>query len=503
MTRLRVVIIALLLIAPLGFLIGAGFYHLWSSGWIFTAWWPMALSITLGYALLWYWTRRRSKLLPATAPEEPPGHWTERDQRAWGIVEARVNASATPTVEQLSDPRRYSEEAISLALEIARVYQPGATDPFNHLTLPEILACAELVAEDLARKVNTYVIGSHLLTVGHWRSMRRYADWGQSAWELSWLARVALEPIKAGAQYLASKAGGTILTQVQNNVLAWFHAAYLHELGRYLIELNSGRLRVGAKRYRELLAQDPTANGPAPSPLSVAVVGQVKAGKSSLINALLGERRAEVDVVPVSAAVTRFELKSGDLPPLSLIDTPGYGASGPTDREVQSVFAAAKDADIVILVTPARTAARAADVEFLNRLRVAFAQTPQLKPPPIFIALSQVDLLTPAAEWSPPYDWQTGTRPKEASIREAIAAAQEQLSVQPVIPVVSLPERLFNRDGLIAAIAERIGDARGAALLRLLDREQSARPIARMLEQLVSASQGGLRAIWSAAKARL
>jgi hypothetical protein len=33
----------------------------------------------------------------------------------------------------------------------------------------------------------------------------------------------------------------------------WFYTAYVHRLGTYLIELNSGRLRIGAARYRELM----------------------------------------------------------------------------------------------------------------------------------------------------------------------------------------------------------------------------------------------------------
>ena len=73
MTKLRILAIAILFAAPFLFLMGAGSYHLWESGWLFAAWWPMALCLTVAYGLLWYWTRRRSKtLLPDTGHEEPP-----------------------------------------------------------------------------------------------------------------------------------------------------------------------------------------------------------------------------------------------------------------------------------------------------------------------------------------------------------------------------------------------------------------------------------------------
>jgi predicted GTPase len=501
MTKLRLAILAVLFVAPFLFLIGAGSYHLWHSGWWYLTWWPMALSLTLAYGLLWYWTRRRSRtLLPHTGHDEPPDYWTKRDAEAWKLVDAKVHAIGTPTVEQLTDPKRYADEALSLALEIARIYQPAATDPFNHLTLPEILACSELVAEDLSRKVNQYVVGSHMLTIGQWRNLRQYADWGQQAWNLSWLARIALQPIKASTQFLASKAGGSVLTQVQNNVLAWFHSAYLHELGRYLIELNSGRLKVGAKRYRELLAAKET---PALPMLTVAIVGAVKAGKSSLINALLGEDRAGVDVIPLTNQVTSYELKTGELPPLRLLDTPGYGATGPNDLELKSAFEAAKQADLLLFVTPARTAARKADVEFLAKLAATFQQSPELKPPPRIVALSHVDLLTPAAEWSPPYDWHNGTRPKEATIRDAATAAKEQLGESPMVPVCTLPARLWNvHDELPSTLSLFIDDARGAAILRLFKTEGGARPTGKTVDQVFNVGREALKAVWDSVKSR-
>ena len=106
--------------------------------------------------------------------------------------------------------------------------------------------------------------------------------------------------------------------------MLWFHTAFIHQLGRYLIELNSGRLKVGVKRYREILAQHQAAAGrrpdrpPAPTPaavgdaavtaaahtatgpkpITIAVLGPVKAGKSSLVNALLGQQAATVDTPP-------------------------------------------------------------------------------------------------------------------------------------------------------------------------------------------------------------
>ena len=407
MSRLRILLLAFLAAAPFVFLMGVGSYHLWETRWNWIAWWPMAASLTLAYLLGWRWTRKRAnRLLPGTGTDQAPMHWTDRDRAAWQVVEARAAAVERVTSEQMADANRYAAEAIALALDVARVYKPGATDPFGHLTLPEVLACGELVSRDLSLRVNKYVPGSHLLSIDDWKRARTLVDWGQRAWNISWLARIIYNPVNASAQFLASKAGGKPLDKIQDNVMLWFYTAWLHELGRYLIELNSGRLKVGAERYRELVeTKAPLPGEPeaVPLPVTVALVGQVKAGKSSLVNAMLGEERAKTDVLPVTPDGTTYELNQTDAPRLTLIDTAGYGQGGPTEAELQAAMNAAQKSDVLLMVTPARTAARRADVEFLEKLIAAFKARPHLKLPPIVVAVSQIDLLTPAVECSPPY----------------------------------------------------------------------------------------------------
>ncbi len=79
-----------------------------------------------------------------------------------------------------------------------------------------------------------------------------------------WLGAVLLDPISSGLRYAATKAGLTRpLTLFQQDLVSWFHAAYVHRLGHYLIDLYSGRLKVGASRYRELQqAAEPIAGTP-------------------------------------------------------------------------------------------------------------------------------------------------------------------------------------------------------------------------------------------------
>src|SRR5262249_6984882 len=133
-----------------------------------------------------------------------------------------------------------------------------------------------------------------------------------------WLGAAFLDPLQTAVRYTASTLGLSRPWQMfQQELISWFHTSFIKRLGHYLIELNSGRLRVGAQKYRELKrasSSDGTVMQPpeeAPiehvGQVTLTVMGQVKMGKSSLINALLGEQRAKTDVLPATSEITRYE----------------------------------------------------------------------------------------------------------------------------------------------------------------------------------------------------
>ncbi|HET6575524.1 MAG TPA: GTPase [Fimbriiglobus sp.] len=527
----RIAVVALLALAPVVFLSGVGMYHLWDRGWSFTAYWPMALCWLAAYLLGRYWTRRRKPTETTSIPT--PEYWTDRDKRAWAIVEAHAAQVPALTAEQFGDLNRYASDAQELALQVARVYKPNAADPFGHLTLPEVLACGELVAHDLTALVNKYVPGSHLLTVGDLKRIRNTVDtaseWYPRLRNVYWIASAIFNPVKTGLQVAATKAGlAPAFAGFQQNLMVWFYTAYLKELGRHLIELNSGRLRVGAKRYQELMAlhKEPPTNeasggrqppvsedqqgadaprSPETPPVTLAIVGPVKAGKSSLVNALLGEQKAGTDVLPLTPGVTRYTLTQPDRPTFTLLDTAGFGNDGASEADVAAAVEAARLADVMLLVIPARSAARRPESEFLDRVRSALATLPNLKMPPVLVVLSHVDLLSPLMEWAPPYDWRAGTRPKEVQLREAVQAVADQFADRAagVVPVCTAAGKEMGvKDELLPAVVAFLGEARGVSLLRALHVEATADQTKRVVNQVLNAGGQLLKAWWETTKKR-
>jgi uncharacterized protein len=520
MTRTRILTVVLLVALPVMFLAGAGAYHLWDRGWAFYAWWPMGLSLALAYILAWRW-QKQIRARQSEAP--PPMHWTDRDRLAWQSVLERVKQADKIDDTKFSDPRFYFDTAQEMAGEVVRVYQPDAVDPVAIVTIPEILSVVELASHDLNELAIKYVPGSHLMTVDHWRTARKAVDWYRQASNVYWLASAVFDPIKTATRYVAAKYGmGRPLELLQQNVILWFYSAFVRELGFYLIELYSGRLRVGVTRYRELMKEhahdpdappvvvpppsgmpvEPTTNGQSKEPaphepsktkcVSIVLIGQVKAGKSSLVNALLAERKAATDVLPLTSEVTRYDLAAPGVPAhLVLLDTAGYGRAGAVKDSLEETADAVQTADLVLWVTHARNPARKADADFFTRLRGWFAERPHLRLPPVIVVVTHVDLLTPAMEWAPPYDWAGGARPKEKSMADAVAAAQESFpEVAGLVPVCAAAGKEWGvNEELLPEVVALLGEARAVSLLRCLRAEADEGKVKKVFAQLWSAGR--------------
>ncbi|MFO0841239.1 MAG: hypothetical protein U0797_02425 [Gemmataceae bacterium] len=125
----------------------------------------------------------------------------------------------------------------------------------------------------------------------------------------------------------------------------------------------------------------------------------------------------------------------------------------------------------------------------LTQLAAWFAARPELKPPPILAIVTHIDLLSPAMEWAPPYDWVSGQRTKEVNIREAVATVRQQLGghLVGVVPVCAAPGKEFGIDeALLPAVAQWLDEVRGVALLRALKAEADRDRVKRVFYQLLA-----------------
>ena len=230
-----------------------------------------------------------------------------------------------------------------------------------------------------------------------------------------------------------------------------------------------------------------------PEQVTIGLIGQVKAGKSSLINAILGEQRARTNVLPETREVTRYELSLAEGPTkLELLDTIGYGHTGPRQDQLPATQDAARQSDILLLVLHARTAARQPDLLMLQALRKWFNSRHDLKMPRVVAVITHIDLLAPAVEWTPPYNWQKPQRVKEQQISEAVAAVREQFgdALVGVVPVCVAEGRTYGvQEWLLPTLVELLDEGRAVAMLRCLCAEVDAERIRKVFNQLLAAGK--------------
>src|SRR6476661_10583733 len=122
----------------------------------------------------------------------------------------------------------------------------------------------------------------------------------------------------------------------------------------------------------------------------VAVIGAPNAGKSTLVNALVGQK---VAIVSPKAQTTRARLMGIALAGQSqilLVDTPGiFTPKRRLDRAmVAAAWTGAEDADLIMLVVDAAGGVKAS----VDRIVASLGERQQ----PLFIALNKVDLVKKA-----------------------------------------------------------------------------------------------------------
>jgi predicted GTPase len=253
------------------------------------------------------------------------------------------------------------------------------------------------------------------------------------------------------------------------------------EVGRAAIDLYSGRLALSAAEMHAAQEREAAAGDEPVAPVRIVLIGQVNAGKSSLVNALAQETRSAIGPVPTTSRVAEYRLESEGHPAVTLIDMPGFG-----DGTEPDFMGEADRADLVLWVASSVQPARAPDRYSLDKYRAWAGRQLTRRAPPVLLALTHIDELRPANEWRPPYDIAAPAGLKAAAIRGAVDSVARVLDVatDAIIPVAMPPGAApYNLDALWGRIAAELDDARLAQLdrLRIGEQRTSLREVADQL----------------------
>lgn len=428
----RLIVLVILWGLPLLLYFVIGLVAIYQAGWLLIIGYSLPLLWLLAWGVGKLWKPAKLQRSVLIQPLTPLDFWTEQDAAAIKVVEDFRSEVADIDRVSIADPNRYFRDAQALTDRLAQHYHHVSSDhALRPLTIIEILSVIHLSIEDLEIWMLENVPGSDVITIEQMEqlpTLLKVFDLGQSAW---FIASSLAHPTKLLTYPLWRKAG-RVSVEIQNELIRSFYQVYLRQVGYYLIEMYSGRLRGGSRRYREQFGHMSTAvhasrgNVESFSELkdistSIAVMGQVKAGKSSLINALMKDHVATISVLPETREVKRYDfLLPESKNVLSLLDTPGYHEADVSKQQRAEIKSAVQVADIVLLVMDANSPARDADVQMVKELTEHYKHRAHLRAPPIIAVLTHIDLLRPKREWSPPYDWREPRSPKEESIANAV-----------------------------------------------------------------------------------
>ena len=314
-------------------LIAAGFLWLYDRR-LLWMWLALTGTVTAVGWGLGYWFRRRELASSGGKTKagrrirgdvEADSRWSAAGQTAWQQVEViarRVQDQDLP----LDRPDPMWEVFREVLETVARNFRPDAKEPSLEIPLPQALQTVELVARDLRDALAANVPGSHILTLGDLKRLQKLVEWGQK-WYYAYrlfvrIGRFSVNPVSAVVSEIRDAAAGNLWDTSTTEMKRWAVGFAVRKAGYYSIQMYSGQ-SVGdgvlSGYQTQQLIEDASLAESGQSlrteePLRILVLGQVKAGKSSLINALFGEVRTEVDAVPRTKNARPYVLEREGIP---------------------------------------------------------------------------------------------------------------------------------------------------------------------------------------------
>ena len=355
---------------------------------------------------------------------------------------------------------------VDIPVQVQRVLETvtgslsGGNRGVMNFTVPEALLLAEQVASRSRYTLRRYVPFSDQVPVNWALWAIRHQDRMLSAGKAGMLGWRALRFWANPAQAVIQEVGDLTLRSAVNVLSEKFQretrCLLLEEVAHAAVQLYSGRLRFSDTELLQIelesTGRDRQGAAMPDEPVRVLVVGQVSSGKSSLINALLREDKAETDVARTTDQMTTYDAMAADIP-YRIVDIEGLDGSR---KVLERVANEMMDADLVLWAVRANCPAREPDAALRKDIDSRLVATPERRLAPVVTVMTFADRIVPVQ------NLPEGTLNALQRIRMQEAATSIAADLSCLLPV---PVRCKSPDWNIQAVADSIINSLGEALM--------------------------------------
>ena len=463
-TEFYVFLILLWVVPGVGLLV-LGLIFLYHHGWF---WWFSAAMVVLALvtlALRIFLSRKEQAQAEPLTHLDPIPDWSANDHRAWEqslahIAEARLFTTAWEDIPQAM---------LEQLTFVARLYHEDDAEAQYAFSLPELLLMLETWSREYRAHVIEHVPLSQSIKISTLRSLNQKKESLQRIYQMGGplitLGRILLDPAGGISAEIRSRVLSELSSGFSEHMQKNMKQVLFEQVTQVAIDLYSGRLKLNEDELAAYRQARETPQEVLIQPLSVMVMGQVNAGKSSLVNSLKERAVAEVDVLPSTEGFHHFRMLLADELDIFLIDSPGLDGSAKTSK---SLLREAVNADLVLWLCQANQPAKELDRQLLDQFSDYFSDNLGRKKPPIVLVSTHNDMLPPLGSWSPPYDLNDGSDSKAVAIAGALDYAGKSVGFPedtPMVPISLPPGREpYNLDVLQDILLSVSGEARAAQL---------------------------------------
>jgi predicted GTPase len=423
---------------------------------------------TLAAMLLLFIVRRpRRKALPQVDAAlieamDTPDYWTPRDRQA----QQELLGAVSELSQRSPDWRAMPDAALEVARAVATHYGSGKRHAQWAFSPVALLAIAERLTQRYRRTLKENVPGIDHLKISHVLWLEEKSDQFVPALKLVNVYRkIRLLTPEGMLAELGSRAIGQSFEGLSDEMQLRLKRLLLLEMLRAAIDLYGGHFRFDDDELSisATTLKDDTRPAEKPEPIRICLLGQIGAGKSSVINALTEGWQAETSALPSTDRGLVYECKIDGIPFLRLLDLPGLNGDPKVEK---TLFKEMVQSDMVLWVLRANQPARKLDQEFGDRFQAWQGKQIHYQPPAIIGLLNQVDRLGSTNDWNPPYDLSDSSA-KATLIREALAFNKNVLQLDEIIPLsVSTEREQYNVETLRELLKDKYDKALNVQLNR-------------------------------------